>query len=148
VASKFGIHDLSRLKAIKAGEYFRLNMPLELGIDLGCKRFKRGRWSKKRCLILEAKPFRYKAAISDLSNSDIAVHGNQPVKVVKAVRDWLNATADLHAPGPNEIWNRFNAFMADNFLLLKARGFSNHDIKQLPIDELIACMKSWLRTNK
>ena len=33
--SKYGIHDLSRIKADKAGEMFRLNMPLELGIDIG-----------------------------------------------------------------------------------------------------------------
>jgi hypothetical protein len=30
------------LKARKAGELFRLNMPLELGLDIGCKRFKVG----------------------------------------------------------------------------------------------------------
>jgi hypothetical protein len=40
--SRFAIHDLSRLKARKAGELFRLNMPLELGLDIGCKRFKVG----------------------------------------------------------------------------------------------------------
>lgn len=48
--SKFAIHDLSRLEAKAAGEYFRLNMPFELGIDVGCRLFKRGRWSTKRCL--------------------------------------------------------------------------------------------------
>jgi hypothetical protein len=33
--SKFGIHDLSRCCATAKGELYRLNMPLELGIDLG-----------------------------------------------------------------------------------------------------------------
>jgi hypothetical protein len=34
--SKYAIHDLSRLKAREAGEYYRLNMPFELGLDVGC----------------------------------------------------------------------------------------------------------------
>ena len=33
-ASKFGIHDLSRCRSSKRGEFFRLTMPLELGIDI------------------------------------------------------------------------------------------------------------------
>jgi hypothetical protein len=36
--SKFSIHDLSRLKSAKSGEFFRLNMPFELGIDYACRR--------------------------------------------------------------------------------------------------------------
>jgi hypothetical protein len=48
--SRLAIHDLSRLKAKTAGEYFRLNMPLELGIDIGCRLFKPGCRDKK-CLI-------------------------------------------------------------------------------------------------
>ena len=87
--SKFAIHDLSRCRAKKSGELFRLNMPLELGIDIGCKRFKRGKCKSKRCLILETERYRYQAAISDLSNSDIFAHENQPEKIVGGVRDWL-----------------------------------------------------------
>src|SRR5688572_24411845 len=80
--SKYAIHDLSRLKSSKADEYYRLNMPFELGLDVGCKLYRSGQASTKRCLILEAEKFRYQAAISDLSNSDIAVHSGEPVKVV------------------------------------------------------------------
>src|ERR1700694_3352516 len=36
--SKFSIHDLSRIRSAKPGEFFRLNMPFELGIDYGCRR--------------------------------------------------------------------------------------------------------------
>lgn len=35
--SKFSIHDLSRLQSLKEGEFYRLNMPFELGIDFGCR---------------------------------------------------------------------------------------------------------------
>ena len=33
--SKYSIHDLSRAKARKKGEVSRMNMPFELGIDIG-----------------------------------------------------------------------------------------------------------------
>jgi hypothetical protein len=34
-SSKYAIHDISRIEAQKAGDLFRLNMPFELGIDVG-----------------------------------------------------------------------------------------------------------------
>ena len=57
--SKYAIHDLSRIKAEKKGEFYRLNVPFELGLDVGCRLFKGGQWARKRCLILEGEfPFR------------------------------------------------------------------------------------------
>ena len=141
--SKYGIHDISRIKATRRGEYYRLNMPFELGIDVGCRLFKGGKWSEKCCLILETERFRYQAAISDLSNSDIAVHENEPERVVAEVRNWLNSQASLRSPGPSQIWGAFLDFMADNYDHLKTRGFSDRDIERLPVDELINCILDW-----
>ena len=146
--SKYAIHDLSRLEARVAGEYFRLNMPFELGVDVGCRLFKSGRWSGKKCLILETEKYRYQAAISDMSNSDIAVHGNDPLKVVAEVRNWLNNEARLRASGPAKVWGRFTDFMADNYTALKARGFSDADVEALPVAELIDCMRQWKRITR
>jgi hypothetical protein len=142
--SKFAIHDISRLQATKVGEYFRLNMPLELGIDIGCRRFKSGKWRQKRCLILETKKYRYQAAISDISNSDIASHANRPINVVREIRNWLNVHADLKAQGPQEIWTRFNEFMAANYATMRANGYSSSDIRKQPIAELIPQMLQWV----
>jgi hypothetical protein len=36
-SSKYSIHDLSRSKSKSENEYFRLNMPFELGLNLGCR---------------------------------------------------------------------------------------------------------------
>jgi hypothetical protein len=145
--SQYGIHDLSRIKAEKRGEYYRFNMPFELGLDMGCRRFKSGKWSKKKCLILEAKKYRYQAALSDLSNSDIEVHRNAPVEVVRVVRNWLAAQARLAAPGPAKIWGAFNDFMAANYDDLIAKGYSPRNIRQLPVDELMSGMNRWVRKN-
>jgi hypothetical protein len=143
--SKYAIHDISRIKAVRKGEFFRLNMPFELGIDVGCRLFKVGKWSEKKCLILEAERYRYQAAISDLSNSDIAVHENEPEKVVREVRNWLNSQAGLRAPGPAKVWGAFLDFMTYNYDSLKGRGFSDKDVENLPIDELISCIYDWHR---
>lgn len=142
--SKYSIHDLSRIKARRAGELFRLNMPLELGLDIGCKRFKSEPWNEKRCLILETERYRFQAALSDLSNSDIVAHGDDPVEAFTAVRDWLDQEARLNADGPARLWDQFTDFMADNDDALVARGFSRRDIDKLPLSTLMRAMEVWL----
>jgi len=143
-ASKYAIHDISRIRAIAAGEYFRLNMPFELGIDVGCRLFSQGRRGAKKCLILEAEKYRYQAAISDLSGSDIAVHDNKPENVVAQVRHWLNGHARSAAASPSQVWAAFNEFMSDNDAELTRVGFARQDIEQLPINELMGHMKRWV----
>lgn len=36
--AKYSVHDLSRCQAVAAGDYARMNMPFELGMDLGIRR--------------------------------------------------------------------------------------------------------------
>lgn len=145
--SKYSIHDLSRMKAKKAGELFRLNMPLELGIDIACKRFRGPPCSEKRCLILETERYRYQAALSDLSNSDIVAHDDSPLEAFTAVRNWLDQEARLDADGPARLWDQFTDFMADNDDALIARGYSRRDIDRLPISTLMRSMEAWLTTH-
>ena len=82
-----------------------------------------------------------------MSNSDIAVHNNEPEEVAAEVRNWLNSEASLSAPGPSRIWGAFNEFMAENYDELIANGFSKHNIERLPIKELMRYMKEWVKAN-
>lgn len=144
--SKYAIHDLSRMASSRKGELFRLNMPLELGIDIGCRVFGGGALAGKRCLILEAKPHRYRAAISDISGSDIAVHQNEPLEAMRCVRDWLVAELRVRRPlGAQALWNKFNDFAGDDYSAMLATGHSEIDIERRPISEMIAAMEDWLR---
>lgn len=145
--SRYAIHDLSRLKAKKKGEYFRLNMPFELGLDVGCRIFGGPPFDQKKCLILETERYRYQAAISDLSNSDIAVHGDEPKVALTEVRNWIVGATRIRAHGPAAIWGRFTDFMTDNYDLLSRRGFSRYDIEQLPVPELMSGIEAWIRSN-
>lgn len=142
--SQFGIHDLSRCRAKKKGEYYRMNMPLELGLDMGAKAFGGGRYSNKKILILEEERYRFQKSISDLSNSDIKSHFGKPVEVVRAVRDWLVQEAQASAFSAGQIWDQFNYFMAENYDSLKMEGYSDEDIVKLPEYELYVLMERWL----
>ena len=142
--SQYAIHDLSRIEAKSAGELYRLNMPFELGLDVGCRLFGGKQKKRKKCLVLETEAFRYKAALSDLSGYDISSHGNDPPRVVAEVRNWLKNVCKLNASGPTSIWDAFNDFMANNYDALKIKGFSDSDIEGLPVSELIECMESWI----
>lgn len=142
--SKYAIHDLSRIQADKEGEIFRLNMPFELGLDVGCRLFGGGAFANKCCLILEKEPYRYKAALSDLSNSDIATHGNDPVKVMTAVRNWLVCEAGVDLPGPSGLIDIYTGFYTETFWSLLGKGFSEKDARDIPIPELMGYMESWV----
>ena len=122
-------------------------MPFELGIDVGCRLFKDGECAEKKCLILVGERYKYQAAISDLSNSDVANHQNTPEDVVVEVRNWLSSTCDLRADGPSKIWDSFNIFMGDNYDALTERGFSKRDIERLPVLELMNDMEIWVENN-
>ena len=51
--SRYSIHELSRLQSRKKNEFYRMNMPFELGIEYGCRYFASDHLGEKRCLILE-----------------------------------------------------------------------------------------------
>jgi len=142
--SKLSIHDLSRSEAAAAGELYRLNMPFELGIDFGCRLFGKPKHRQKRTLVLEGKPHRYKASISDLAGADIECHDDEPYKVIGVVRNWLKNVCLEHAVGPALISSAFTDFMAQNFDALTKMGFSAQDIEGLPVAELIERMEAWV----
>jgi hypothetical protein len=84
---QYSIHDLSRLRASDAGEFYRMNMPFELGIEYGSRLFGLARLRQKRCLVLEKDQHDFQRAISDLAGIDIKRHRNEPAEIVRAVRD-------------------------------------------------------------
>jgi len=143
-ASKFSIHDLSRIQSSEKLEYFRLNMPFELGLDIGCKIFKDGQAKDKKCLILEKEKYRYQKALSDLSNSDIKNHNNEPEEVIRQIRDWLVVNELKRADSGTRIWESFNEFMADFYLKRKEEGFREKDILRMPIPEFISFINGWI----
>jgi len=146
-SSKYSIHDLSRLKATRKGEFYRLNMPFELGVDYGARRLSSSRLRTKRFLILEARAYDYQRALSDISGLDIKPHGNDPIKMVQTIRNWFVGTVGLrNIDGPRVIWYRFNDFASDFNAKRRAEGFSRDDLNMMPIPEYVRFIESWIRS--
>jgi hypothetical protein len=145
-SSKYSIHDLSRLRASRRREFYRLNMPFELGIEYGCREFSTNHLSTKRCLILEQKRYNYSKALSDLSGVDIKNHGNNPQSLIRAVRNWFIETVRLrNLKSSTVIWYDFNAFMADFYLQRKAEGYRRADLSMMPVGEFVSFIQNWLK---
>ncbi len=143
--SKYSIHDLSRIQSSKKGEFYRLNMPFELGIDIGYRLFSTGNAKTRKCLILEKEKYRYQKALSDLSSSDIKHHNNEPEDIVREVRNWFVETDKPRVPSGTRIWEHFNEFMADFYTKRKKEGYKRKDLQMMPIPELVSFKKEWLQ---
>lgn len=140
--SKFGIHDLSRLVAAAEGEIYRMNMPFELGIDYGCKKFKGGKWASKKILILEKERYRFQAALSDLSGCDIKNHDDEVSKVVFAVRNWLVTEELGRGDSGSKVWDAYNDFQAYLYdEVVEKDGHADPD--EVQEAEVIHHMKAW-----
>ena len=145
--SKFSIHDLSRAQAATQGELYRLNMPFEYGIDWACRRWFSGRGAK-RLLILEEKPYRYQAALSDVAGSDIQYHNSDFQVAVRKVRNWLVSEAGVEAPGPARVLARYTDFQGWYYEKQLAAGFSEDDIKDYDTSELLKAMLEWMKAGQ
>lgn len=110
---KYSIHDISRTQLDKTNRLPRFNMPLELGIDLGCKRFGNEHEQEKVVLIMDIERFRYQKFISDISGQDVYSHGGTQRGIVNQVREWLRSELDpkrVVIPSGAEILTRFMRF--------------------------------------
>jgi len=146
--SRYSLHDLSRIRSRRRGEFFRLNIPFELGIDYGCRRAAAGYLRKKRFLVLGAKPYDYKRALSDLGGIDVKPHANDPEKAVIALRNWFVDTVNLrNVPSGSSIWEEFTDFHSDFHDQRKKDGFSRQDLNLMPVREYIAAIRHWLKTH-
>lgn len=85
-----GIHDISRTE-LNASGLPRFNMPLELGLFLGAKRFGDKVQARKRCLVMDSGRHRYQQFMSDIAGQDIEAHENDIPTLIAKVRLFLNA---------------------------------------------------------
>lgn len=148
ISSKYSIHDLSRLRSSKINEFYRLNMPFELGIEYACRHFSSDHLRDKRCLILEKEKYNYTKALSDLSGVDIKSHKNDPATLVREVRSWFIETVGLRQlKSPTVIWYTFNDFMSEFYVKRQSEGFSQDDLNMMPVPEFISFIKDWQQQN-
>jgi hypothetical protein len=141
--SKFGIHDLSRCKSSNADEYYRLNMPFELGLDHSAARFGEGPLSSKSILILEETRYDYQKAISDISGWDIEPHDGDYKKAVTKVSRWLIRHAGADPIGPALILGHYLDFQGWYWKRETGLGASPADIREYPTIDVVQAMSEW-----
>jgi hypothetical protein len=110
---RYSIHDLSRTELDRASTLPRFNMPLELGIDFGCRAYG-AEQSEKSFLIFARDRFRFQTYVSDIAGQDVADHGNEPARAIGRVRDWLRTEAGrTDIPGAKAMESRYIDFRTD-----------------------------------
>ncbi len=144
--TRWGIHDLSRIKARKKGEFYRMNMPFELGVDLGAKLFSKA-CANKKILIVAQEPFLHQIGLSDLSNSDIRVHKSDAETLAKEVRNWFRESGVKSVPPGSVVWADFNAFMSDFQIKREKEGYKDADIRKMPVPEFLDFIYRWVEEN-
>lgn len=108
-SSQYSIHDLSRMKSTEVGEYYRMNMPFELGMDYGmCGK-------QKRFLIFESEPHSIAPALSDINGWDISYHESDAQKLLEQFRKWIvvndpNLDEKMKGTSSEDLWFFYNDF--------------------------------------
>ncbi len=142
--SKYAIHDLSRCKSTAANEYARMNMPFELGIDHGCRKFGNDEQKTKSILILEKSRYDYQKGLSDIAGWDIHAHGLDHIKAVRHVSSWLIRQAGAERIGPERIQSNYATFQEWYWERELAIGASEDDIMNYPTVQMVEAMREWV----
>lgn len=142
---RFGIHDISRTELDQSSGLPRFNMPLELGIFLGAKKFGRGVQKGKIALILDRDRYRYQQFISDIAGQDISDHNSDPKEAIRVVRDWLRSASRFSTPSGSTIASRYTQFINDMPLLCEELQL---DPDQLIFNDFTTLVVEWIRVNR
>jgi hypothetical protein len=140
---KYGIHDISRTEFDPTTHLPRFNMPLELGVFLGAKRYGGHPNSKKKCLVLDREQFRYQQYISDIAGQDIRAHADSPQNCVTLIRNWLSSQSGHSAvPTGDVIWNNYQLYLSELPALCAAVSQTPH---MLTYSDYVRLTVKWLR---
>ena len=143
---KYGVHDLSRVELDEANRLPRFNMPFELGIFYGAKKFGTDKKNKSRsCIIFEKEQYSYQKFISDISGIDIKNHDNLPKNIIFAIRNWLSTSSNrITIPYAPLIFSRYEKFY--NYFINLCDS-QNIDCNSLPFIDLTRNVSDWLKLN-
>lgn len=140
--SRYGIHDISKTEPDPASRLPRFNMPLELGLFLGARKFGGRAQARKKALILDRDPHRYQQFISDIAGQDIHAHGGDRHRLIEEIATWLRDEAnDAGVPGGRAIVAEFKRFGNDLPTIAASKRL---DVSELTFKDLAAIAASWI----
>ncbi len=142
---KYGIHDISQTELCKKNKLPRFNMPLELGIFLGAKKYGIREQKKKTCLIMDKKEHRYQKFISDIAGQDVKHHDKKPENVIRLIANWLrNASRQQKIPGGLAVVERYKVFKKE---LPKICKSSNVKKAEIGFNDYSTFVSEWIKAN-
>lgn len=138
---RYGIHDISRTELDPTNQLPRFNMPLELGIFMGAKRYGRPRIPERRLLILDTEKYRYQKFISDIAGMDIHAHERKSEVAISITRTWLANVSRRRLLGDKRLVRLYERFKADIPALAASLGF---DPNAIPYSDFDTMVDGWL----
>lgn len=140
--SHYGIHDISKTEPDPGSGLPRFNMPLELGLFLGARKFGGRKHAQKKTLILDRQRHRYQAFISDIAGQDIHSHDGEIGRLIEHVATWLRDEArDQDVPGGRAIAAEFERFRSD---LPSIAASKRLEPDELTFKDLTAIAATWI----
>ena len=147
-SSKYSIHDLSRAAASRKGEVFRMNMPFELGLDMGYRKCTNGVGTGKKFIVFEKTKFELKKCLSDLAGTDVSYHRGDFKLIFKSLRDFFVVEAGCALPGPSAIEGDYYTFQAWMVEKKMFEGHTEQEAVNLPTAERLNEMKTWMQNGR
>jgi hypothetical protein len=138
---RYGIHDISRTEPDAHNGLPRFNMPLELGIFLGAKKFGNAQQRLKRALVLDIEQYRYQRFVSDLAGADIHRHNGDPADAIMEVRNWLANVSRRMLPSANKLTGLYIRFSEDLTEIAKELEFEVDGIPYVDYERIVT---QWL----
>jgi hypothetical protein len=138
---RYGIHDISKTEPDPKSGLPRFNMPFELGLFLGAKKFA-SKHKTKRALILDKKPYRYQKFLSDIAGQDIHSHDGRAGTLIVKIASWLRDEVQApNIPGGQKIAREYSAFVRD---LPRMCATKNLTPKEITFKDFNALATAWI----
>lgn len=120
-----------------------MNMPFELGLDMGRRRAPDPETNDKRFIIFEKNPYELKRSLSDLAGVDPVSHKSDFRKVIRELRNFVRVEAGIEMPGATALENEYYDFQGWMMEKKISEGHSEADATSLPTLERLEEMKRW-----
>lgn len=150
---RHGIHDLSLVISGAAGEPARMNMPYELGIDLGARWFGKAPLDRKVTLVLEKNAGSVKKALSDLGGNDPRTYSGSVDELIGQLRQHFYAFLAKEPggipdnfPTHDDLWNDWIEFIPWLQRKPDSKARSQKDIEKMEISEFTNNARRWARS--
>ncbi len=136
------MHDISKTELDANSGLPRFNMPFELGLFLGAKRFGGQSHNRKKTLIFDRDRFRYQSYISDIAGQDIHPHNGDVDALIRELATWLRDEArDPKVPGAIAVASEFGEFKVD---LSAIAAETRLEVSELTFKDLVEITARWV----